>query len=114
VQASSAQRRSERILAQAPVIVEGQPIGASRFVEPTRATVINAHGALISLMKTVTLRQKLVLRNPATQVEQECSVVYLGENQGGRTEVGVAFKVPAPRFWGLEKLPKSWEKSLPK
>jgi hypothetical protein len=106
-------RRSERIAAQLPVIVEGKPAGEGRFREPTRALLINAHGALISLTNAVTLRQKLTLSNPASQARQECSVVYLGDAQGGRTEVGVEFTVAAPQFWQVQDPPASWKKFLP-
>lgn len=107
-------RRSERILSQAPLVVNGNPAGRSRFVERTRASVVNAHGALISLTAPVTLRQKLCLQNPQSLLKQECSVVYLGEKQGGRAEIGVEFDKAAPQFWGMEKMPESWKAFLPK
>lgn len=107
-------RRSERIQAQLPVVVEGRPaVGENRFREPTRALLINAHGALISLTKAVALGQKLTLRNAASQERQECAVVYLGDSQGGRTEVGVEFTVAAPQFWHVQDPPASWKKFFP-
>jgi hypothetical protein len=50
------------------------------------------------------------LRNVATREEQDCRVVYLGAQQGGRTEVGLRFKTAAPQFWGLEHPPPNWKK----
>jgi hypothetical protein len=38
---------------------------------------------------------RLILRNAANRQEQDCRVVYLGDKEGGRTEVGLRFKTPA-------------------
>ncbi len=102
-------RRSQRVLAQLPVVVHGQLADESPFADPTRAIVLSAHGCLITLSKSVRLGQKLVLGNDATRQEQECRVVYVGEKQGGRTEVGLCFKSAAPQFWGLEHPPPDWK-----
>lgn len=107
------QRRSVRIHAQLPVLVEGKPAGESRFSEPTRAMLINAHGALISLTRTVALRERLTLSHPATKARQECTVVYLGDRQGGRTELGIEFAAAAPQFWALPNPPESWKQFMP-
>jgi len=48
------------------------------------------------------------LRNVANREEQDCRVVYLGEKQGGRTEVGLCFKTAAPQFWSLKHPPPDW------
>src|SRR5262249_16821798 len=47
-------------------------------------------------------------RNVASREEQDCRVVYLGEKQGGRAEIGLRFKTAAPQFWGLEHPPSDW------
>lgn len=102
-------RRSQRVNAQMPVVVHGRSQDETPFVDPTRAVVLNAHGCLITLSAPVRLGQKLVLRNVANREEQHCRVVFLGEKQGGRTEVGLCFKSAAPRFWGLEHTPPDWK-----
>lgn len=102
-------RRSQRVNAQLPVVVQGQSKDQTPFVDPTRAVVLNAHGCLITLATSVRLGQKLVLQNVANREEQHCRVVFLGENQGGRTEVGLSFGTAAPRFWGLEHTPPDWK-----
>jgi hypothetical protein len=101
-------RRSQRVLAQLPVVVQGKLADEGPFVDPTRATVLSAHGCLVTLSIAVRLGEKLILRNVATRQEQECRVVYVGERQGGRTEVGLRFKIAAPQFWGLEHPPPDW------
>ena len=101
-------RRSQRVHAQLPVVVQGKLTDETPFVDPTRAIVLSAHGCLITLSASVRLGDGLILRNVATREEQDCRVVYLGEKQGGRTEIGLRFKTAAPQFWGLEHPPRDW------
>ena len=103
-------RRSQRVAAQLPVVAQGQSIDKNHFTDPTRAIVLSAHGCLITLSASVRLGERLLLRNVATQQEQDCRVVYVGEQQAGRTEVGLRFKSAAPQFWGLENPPADWKK----
>ena len=101
-------RRSRRVPAQLLVVVQGKLTDETPFVDPTRAVVLSAHGCLITLSASVKLGESLILRNVANCKEQNCRVVYLGEKQGGRTEVGLRFKTAAPQFWGLEHPPRDW------
>ncbi len=101
-------RRSQRVPAQLPVVVQGKSTDETPFVDPTRAIVLSAHGCLITLSASIRLGDRLTLRNIATREEQDCRVVYLGEKQGGRTEVGLRFKTAAPQFWALEHPPRDW------
>ena len=105
-------RRSQRVHAQLPVVVQGKSSNETPFADPTRATVLSAHGCLLTLSAAVVLGNRLLLRNVATREEQDCRVVYLGAQQGGRTEVGLRFKAAAPQFWGLEHPPPDWKKVL--
>ena len=104
-------RRSQRVPAQLPVVVEGKLTDETPFVDPTRAIMLSAHGCLITLSASTRLGDRLTLRNIATREEQDCRVVYLGEKQGGRVEVGLRFKTAAPQFWGLEHPPRGWRVS---
>ena len=106
---SGFRRRSQRVPAQLPVVVQGTLTDETPFVDPTRAIVLSAHGCLITLPTSIRLGDRLILRNIATREEQDCRVVYLGEKQGGRTEVGLRFKTAAPQFWGLEHPPRDWK-----
>jgi hypothetical protein len=104
-------RRSQRVPAQVPVVVQGKSsTDDTPFAVPTRAVVLSAHGCLITLSRPVRLGEKLILRNIVNREEQDCRVVYLGEKQGGRTEVGLRFKTAAPQYWGLEHPPPDWKK----
>src|SRR6266849_3156328 len=101
-------RRSQRVPAQLPVVVQGKLTDETPFEDPTRAIVLSAHGCLITLSASVRLGERLILRNVANREEQDCRVVYLGEKQGGRTEVGLCFKTAAPQFWSLMHPPPDW------
>jgi PilZ domain-containing protein len=101
-------RRSKRVPAQLPVVVQGKSTDGSAFTDPTRAVVLSAHGCLITLSASVRLGERLILRNVANREEQDCRVVYLGEKHGGRTEVGLRFKAAAPQFWGLDHSLRDW------
>jgi hypothetical protein len=105
-------RRSERVPARVPVAVHGTAPDGSRFVDFTRALVVNAHGCLVQLPAPVRLGDKLVLRNIGNCKELDCQVVYLGEKQDGTARVGLSFSAAAPRFWSLERLPPSWTQFL--
>ena len=105
-------RRSERVHAQLPVMVQGKTTDETTFADPTRAIILSAHGCLITLSESTRLGESLSLRNIANGEEQDCQVVYLGGKQGGRTEVGLCFKTAAPQFWGLDHPPPDWKKIL--
>ncbi len=94
--------------AQLPVVVQGTLTDETPFVDPTRAIELSAHGCLITLSASISLGDRLILRNTANREEQDCRVVYLGEKQGSRTEVGLRIKTAALQFWGLEHPPRDW------
>ena len=63
-------RRSRRVHAQLPVVVQGKLTDEIPFVDPTRAIVLSAHGCLITLSASISLGQRLILRNTANREEQ--------------------------------------------
>src|SRR6266446_5201960 len=97
---SDFRRRSQRVPAELPVVVQGKATDETPFVDPTRAIVLSAHGCLITLSASTRLGDRLTLRNIATREEQDC-----------RVEVGLRFKTAAPQFWGLEHPPRDWRVS---
>ena len=90
------------------VVVAGKTSDARRFREATETIVISAHGGLLYLSKPVAMDAMLVVTNPFTQEEQECRVVYLGEDAAKGQRVGIEFLTPAPRFWGVEFAELDW------
>ncbi len=70
--------------------------------------VVNAHGALVLLAMKVTAGDPLTIRNPQTDEEQPCRVVYLGPHQSEKQQVGIEFIKASPRFWRIAFPPADW------
>lgn len=101
-------RRSERLIADLPVVVYGEINGDRSFREETFTVTINAHGALMMLEAKVALGQKLMLANSAGSDRRECRVAYTGPDRAGLAQVAVEFMHPAPEFWAIPAPPASW------
>jgi len=101
-------RRSMRVLLSVPVILSGKTANDQAFTEETRTLVVNAHGALITLAARVASGQTVMVSNRTTKESAECRVVYLGNAQGGKTQVGIEFAKPSPKFWRIDFPPEDW------
>lgn len=101
-------RRSMRVLLSVPIHVTGKTTVGEEFAEETRTLVVNAHGALISLGAHVAANQTITVANKATQQSMECRVVYVGNAQGGKSQMGVEFAKPSPSFWQIDFPPDDW------
>jgi hypothetical protein len=104
----SRERRSSRVFTRIPVRATGKDSDGRKFRANSQTIVINAHGGLLYLQQTIEMGAELVLINPATEEEQECRVVYLGDTSDKGTRVGVEFLSPSPHFWGVEFAPQDW------
>jgi hypothetical protein len=102
-------RCSRRVLLHIPVQVRWKPEAQEPITEDTNTLVVNAHGALIALAMRVRVGSHVLLRNWNTAMDQDCRVVHVREMPHGKSEVGVAFPVPNPRFWGLDSPPDDWK-----
>ena len=101
-------RRSMRVLLSVPIQVRAKNAQNQDFIEETRTLVVNAHGALISLSAQVVVNQKVFVSNSATHQTQECRVVYFGNLQAGKAQMGVEFLTPSPAFWQIDFPPEDW------
>jgi len=102
------QRRSQRIMLSVGIVVGGKSLDGKNFAEKTSTVVVNAHGALILLKEHVTSGQELLIRNAKTGEELPCTVVDVGKEQEGLSEVGIAFAEPAVLFWHVAFPPEDW------
>jgi hypothetical protein len=107
----SALRRSQRVSITVPVLVYGKGKDGRPFREETNSLVVNAHGGLILLASPVELKQELLLINPKTTQEVSARVAYLGRRENGKSEIGVGFTEPSPRFWHINFPPEDWDPS---
>jgi PilZ domain len=94
-------RRSKRIGLSVPVMVQRSDVNGAPFQELTRATDLNANGALLTLRGAVEVGQTIVVENQNTGLAQECRVVNRGPEENGKWKVGVEFTGPAEGFWEI-------------
>jgi hypothetical protein len=106
--AATAQRRSERVLLDVPLIIQGEAQDQKPFREETFTVTVSAHGALLVLGAKVALGQKLKLTKTENSEEREATVAFLGPPYAGLATVGVQFADPAPEFWPVIDPPANW------
>ncbi len=97
-----------RVLLSVSIVVSGTSSDGKKFEEDTRTLVVNAHGALITLSAPVKAEQKVTVEHKLTQESRECRIVYLGNPQGGKTQMGIEFTKPSPTFWQIDFPPDDW------
>lgn len=102
------ERRSARVFMRIRVVLAGKNQRGRRFRTNTETIVINAHGGLVYLDQDMDMGSLLILTNPSSQEEQECRVVYLGDDSDKGRRVGLEFLTPAPHFWGVELAHEDW------
>jgi hypothetical protein len=102
------ERRSARVFMRIRVVLAGKNQQGRWFRAKTETIVINAHGGLVYLDQDLEMGALLILENPFSQEEQECRVVYLGDDSDKGRRVGLEFVTPAPRFWGVELAHQDW------
>src|ERR1700681_2877479 len=111
--ATIAERRSQRIPMDAPLVVKGCAEGGQDFREETFTLSASAHGVLLALKTSVSLGQKVQILNRKTWDEVEGHVVDVALPNAGLTRVGIEFEQPAPDFWSLAAPPADWRSATP-
>ena len=104
-----ARHRTTRVRIAIPVYIYGNNESGPPFKEITQSVEVNANGCLIELATPVIKEQPLLLTNLKTNEEIACTVVTLGNIVNGKTEVGLRFAQPSPRFWGIGFPPEDWD-----
>jgi hypothetical protein len=100
-------RRTQRV--RIGMSVEIRSTEAELFQEKTKTITVNANGCLVLLAAKVKRGQKLVISNPQTLEELACSVTFQGDYNSGKSEVGLEFSEPAPKFWRIAFPPNDWD-----
>jgi len=107
-QAAENKRRSSRVFTKVKVRASGKNIDGRKFREVCQTILVNAHGGLLYINEPVEIGSDILIANPATEEEQECRIVYLGEYSKKGHRIGIEFLSPAPHFWGIEFAPEDW------
>jgi hypothetical protein len=104
----STRRRTQRVKIAIPISVRIPKANASFYEEATETVVVNAHGCLARLAAPLEQNQQIRIINTTSSEEQACAVVWIGKFTEGKTEVGLEFSEPAPRFWRITFPPEDW------
>jgi PilZ domain len=107
------ERRSSRAFLRVKLAVSGKNYRGKRFRQACETVLVSEHGGLICLPQEVEVGADLVITSPFTQEEQECRVVFVGDESEKGWRVGVEFLTPAPRFWGREFLAPAAARLVP-
>jgi hypothetical protein len=107
------ERRSSRAFLRVKLVAAGKNHRGKRFRQACETVLVNEHGGLLCIPQEVDMDSELVLTSPFTQEDQECRVVFVGEESEKGWRVGIEFLTPAPRFWGLEFLSPSTSRPAP-
>jgi len=103
-------RRSQRVNIAMPVLVRGKR-GSQPFEEQALTISVSAHGCMVRVATPLARLQEVAIVNVKTAEELPCKVTFLGQKEGGKTEVGVEFSEPSPVFWRIAFPPEDWDPS---
>ena len=101
-------RRSQRVLLRLPILIITRAPDGQHVSENAFTMNVSANGALIQISTRVEVGQKILCRNPDTLEEQFIRVVHVTPAAEGKSEVGVEFLKPAPKFWRISFPPDDW------
>jgi hypothetical protein len=101
-------RRSQRVLLRLPILIIARGADNQHVSENAFTANVSAHGALLVLSMRVALNQKILIRHIETLEEQFVRVVHVTPAAEGKSEVGVDFLKPAPKFWRISFPPDDW------
>jgi len=105
---NSPERRSQRVMLKAPVVILTRGADNKTMFEETQTITVNIHGAMNVSRLKFEVGQIITLRNSRTGEESPCRVVYLSPRQTENREVGIEFMEPRPQFWRISFPPPDW------
>jgi len=97
-------RKNHRVQIAIGVVIKGQ--GSRPFEESTQTVVVNLNGCLVRMKTMVARNQELSITNASTEESAPVRVSYIGRKDGDKTEIGLGFTKPAPKFWRISFPPE--------
>jgi hypothetical protein len=91
-----------------PILVIARAPDKQHISENAFTTNVSAHGAMLLLSMRVEGGQKILIRSTETLEEQFVRVIHVTPAAEGKSEVGVEFLKPAPKFWRISFPPDDW------
>lgn len=107
------ERRSSRAFMRVKLAAAGKNHRGKRFRQACETVLVSEHGGLLCIPQELGMGAELVLTSPFTQEDQECRVVFLGDESPKGWRVGVEFLTPAPLFWGRKFVTPSAQRLAP-
>jgi hypothetical protein len=107
------ERRSSRVFLRVKLVAAGRNYRGKRFRQICETVVVSEHGGLLCIPEEVETGADIVITSPFTQEDQECRVVFVGDESEKGWRIGVEFLTPAPRFWGREFLARGASRPAP-
>jgi len=104
-------RRSQRVSIDIPVELVGTTVDGVSFHHQTRTADVNSNGAHLILMTTLDVEPSILMINKWSSLEAQSRVVFQKRIDASRTELGLEFVIPQPRFWGIAFPPEDWNKA---
>jgi hypothetical protein len=104
---------SQRMLMKVPLRVFMRETNEPAFKESTETKAITSHGAVFLLSHPVDKGRVVYVANMRTGAAAECTVVHVRNCEDKRSEVGVEFRLPNPRFWSVSFPPRDWSPRHP-
>jgi len=98
-------RKNHRVQIAIAVVIKGQT-GGKAIEEHTQTVVVNLNGCLVRMIAVVGRNQELTITNAATDETAPVRVSYIGRKDGDKTEIGLGFVKPAPKFWRISFPPE--------
>ena len=96
------ERRSSRSFLRLKLVAAGKNHRGKRFRQACETVVVSEHGALLCIPQELEMGADLTVTSPFTHEDQDCRIVFVGDESPKGWRVGIEFLTPAPRFWGVE------------
>jgi hypothetical protein len=98
-----APRRSDRVVIELPILVTGTDCLGDMFLEQSKTSVVDRHGAKIVLTRKLVPDQEITVRCYPTGRESDARVVgQIGTSLEGAFYYGIALLDPDIDLWGIE------------
>ena len=101
-------RRSQRVTLQLQVLLHLHMPDGRLLRQDAFTQVVNAHGGLLEMETRPQLRQRLLLMNPSSGVQQSATIVSAKKSREGGFAVAFEFDSPTPKLWALVFPPDDW------
>ena len=102
-------RRSQRVTLQLQVLLHLHMPDGRLLRQDAFTQVVNAHGGLLEMETKPQPRQRLLLMNPSSGVQQSATIVSAKKAREGGFAVAFEFDSPTPKLWALVFPPDDWK-----